>query len=215
MKRDQKSSKEYPKDEEVSKEGDSSQDCDSFLCEVMAAQWVMERFPECPGQHWSILSKPKSWTVGAGTPELEGFCSDASRLRLAGRTLPAGRLPGEAAVELAGQLVGYWLDLPENCQEVTSKWYWTLWAAKSSSEAVKWTCRCVGSWKDYRTLQKLLPGDDKMPVNSAWMTPELTYKLLWEVLLQLLLEMLLGLKRLLQECCWKSLKVSSTGCPAC
>ena len=63
----------------------------------------------------------------APTVELEGFCSDASRLRLAGRTLPAGvpagRLPGEAAVELAAQLVGYWLDLPENCQEVISKRY--------------------------------------------------------------------------------------------
>lgn len=90
MKRDQKSSKEYPKAEEVSKEGDSSQDCDSFLCEVDAAHWIMERFPECPGQNWSILSKPRSWTVGAGTPELKGFCSDASRFRLAGRTLLAG-----------------------------------------------------------------------------------------------------------------------------
>lgn len=209
MKRDQKSSKEYPEAEEVFKEGDSSQDCDSFLCEVVAAHWITERFPECPGQNWSILSKPRSWTVGAGVPELEGFCSDARRLRLAGRTrlagYPAGRLPGEAAVKLAGQLVGYWLDLAEYCQEVSCERCWTLGTHRTQlNPAVRmcqWTCRCVCSCRDYRTLQKLLPGDDKMPVNQARMTPELTYKLLWEVLLQLLLEMLLGLERLLQECC--------------
>ena len=60
MKRDQKSSKEYPEAEEVSEEGDSSQDCDSFLCEAVAARWIMERLPECLGHHWSILSKPRS-----------------------------------------------------------------------------------------------------------------------------------------------------------
>lgn len=67
---------------------------------------------------------------GAVTYKAKGFCSDASGLRLVGRTLPAGvlmrfagRLPVEAAVVLAGKLAGYWLDSPKNCQGATCKRY--------------------------------------------------------------------------------------------
>lgn len=73
-------------------------------------------------------------------------------------------------------------------------------------------------------IQNLLPGNGEIPLNFPmesqlrWLA--LTCILPWEALLCLPLESLMGhfrisLQRLLQMRCWKSMEVSSTGCPTC